>query len=210
MRRAVSAGVACAVVALAVAGCSGTDEDMPGLTASPTTTPAETPTPTPSHAPTSVAGTVADLSDPELGIVFEDVPELSGDEADVYNWVATYRVEYWRTLLDNEVSPGFAVFTAPEVQARMERIASANVEEGLEFDGTFHVSIDGISVDGDSAVGMACDDYRDVTITGPDGPRTLDEEGAAAPILLRVTLARGTTGAAGLWTVLGSEDVGTC
>ncbi len=212
MRRAVAAGVACAVVVLAVAACSGSsDEDMPGLTASPTasSTPEETPTPTPSESPTSIAGTVVDLSDPELGIVFEDLPELSGDEADVFNWMSTYRLEYWRTMRTNVASPGFAVFTSAEIQAEMARLAAGNVEDGWTVGGVFHVTIGDIAVDGDTAVATSCDDYSAVTVTDPDGPVTLEEAGVAAPVLLRVTLARGAT-AEGLWTVLTTEGAGTC
>lgn len=205
MRRAVAAGVACAVVALVVAGCTGDDPEMPGLTASPTTEPTPTTTPT----PTSVAGTVADLSDPELGIVFEELPELTGDEADVYNWLATFELEYWRTLVTSTASPGFAAFTSPEVQADMAQLASANTEQGLEFGGVFHARIGDIAVDGDSATGTTCDDYRDVTIAGPEGPRTLEEEGADVPILSEVTLARHPD-VPGTWMIVASEGAGHC
>ena len=211
MRRTVAAGVACAVVALAAAGCSGGDQDMPGLTASPTqtATPAETPTPTPSETPTSIAGTVVDLSDPELGIVFEDVPELSGDEADVHNWIATFEVEYWRTLTTNAVSPGFAVFASPEEQAKIAGFAEQNTTAGLEIGGTYHVSIDDIVVNGDTATGLACDDYTDVTLARPDGPRSLADEGIDVPRLIEFTLARSDRGD-GLWTVVMSDGVGSC
>ena len=31
------------------------------------------------------------MTNPELGIVFEDVPNLTGTKADVYNWASTTR-----------------------------------------------------------------------------------------------------------------------
>ncbi len=197
----------CAVAAFVLAGCSGSDPDMPGLTASPTATPTPTPTPTPS--PTSIAGTVVDLSDPELGIVFEDVPDLSGDEADVYNWLATYRVEYWRTLTTNAASPAFDVFTSPELQADMARIAAENAADEWSVEGTFRVTIGDIVVNGDTATATTCDDYTAVTISDRDGLVTLEELGAEAPALLQASLSR-SAHAEGMWTVLTTDRVGAC
>ena len=209
VRRGVAAGVVCAVVVL-VAGCTGSgDPDLPGLTASPSATRTPTPTPSPSESPTSIAGTVVDLSDPELGIVFEDVPDLSGDEADVYNWLSTYRVEYWRTLLSNEPSPAFEVFTSPELQADMAQNAAENAADGWIVEGTFHATIGDIVVEGDTATATTCDDYTSVRITDRDGPLTLEELGAEVPVLLQATLARSTRGE-GTWTVLTTDRIGTC
>ena len=206
VHRAVVAGM-CAVMALVVAGCTGDDPDLPGLTASPTATPTPTPTPTPS--PTSIAGTVVDLSDPELGIVFEDVPDLSGDEADVYNWMSTYRAEYWRTMRTNEPSPAFSVFTSPELQAEMARLAAENVADGWTVDGEFHVTIGDVAVDGDTATATTCDDYSAVTVTDAEGPVTLEEAGVDVPLLLEATLTR-SAHADGMWMVLTTDRVGTC
>ena len=206
VRRGVAAGVACAVVVLAVAGCTGRDDpDMPGLTASPSAT--RTPTPTPS--PTSIAGTVVDLSDPELGIVFEDVPDLSGDEADVYNWVGTYKVEYWRAMRTNTMSPAFAVFASPEAQAEIEGLVAENAADGWVVEGVYRVAISDVAVTGDAATAMVCDDYTDVTVTDNDGPVTLEDAGVATPLLLEVTLARNPV-AEGLWMVGNTSLVGSC
>ena len=184
---------------------------MPGLTASPTATPTPPPTPTPSPtpSPTSIAGTVVDLSDPELGIVFEDVPDLSGDGADVYNWLATFEVEYWHALVTDELSPALDVFTSPETKADLAQIAASNSADGTEFGGVFHVTVGGIRVDGDTAVGTTCDDYREVTVADSTGPLTLEEEGMDVPILIEYTLSRHPT-ANGVWIVGASRGLGSC
>ena len=197
--------VVCAVAALVLAGCTGNDPDMPGLTASPTATP--TPTPTPS--PTSIAGTVVDLSDPELGIVFEDVPDLSGDEADVWNWISTYEVEVWRALTTNRLSPAVEVIAAPEVVSAMEQGAAANAENEISVGGTFHVTVSGIRVDGDTAVGSVCHDYRDVTFADPAGEYTPDEVGFGDRKAVDLTLQR-RPDAIGVWTITVSEPASTC
>ena len=82
-----------------------------------------TPTPTPTAQPE-----VYDLSDPDAGDRVQEVPDLTGDEADVYNWVATYQLEYWRAMTTNAVSPAFDVIAGPELKARIAEIAEKNAE----------------------------------------------------------------------------------
>ena len=203
VRRAVVAGVVCAV-ALVVGGCTGNDPDLPGLTASPS--PSVTPTATPS--PTSIAGTVVDLSDPELGIVFEDVPDLTGDEADVYNWVATFEVEYWRTMTSNVVSPAMGVMASAEVQARMDRMVTNNSESELDVGGELRATVSRIAVSGDTAVAWVCDDFSGATFADPAGEYTPEQMDADVPIAKNVSLVRGV--GEGQWTVATLEDAGSC
>jgi hypothetical protein len=180
---------------------------MSTVTAGPTQE--VTPSPTPTPSPTSIVGRVLDMSDPELGIVFDAAPVLTGDQADVYNWIATYRQEYWRTMKTNEVSPAFSVFTSADVQARMEQIVANNTNDQFRPDGVFHVRISDISVDGDTARATTCIDYGQVTFTDVNGPVTLEDAGLAEPPLREVTLARNTAGE-GLWTIQTSERIGEC
>ena len=205
------AGLAVGVLVVgALAGCTGGGQEPLGLsTVTATPAPEVTPTPTPTPSPTSIHGVVQDMSDPELGIVFDDAPALSGDEADVYNWVATFEQEYWRTMVTNVASPSFSVFTSADVQARMEQIAATNTTDQSQVGGVFHVRISDISVDGDTARATTCDDYRQVTVVEPNGPLTLEEARMAVPRLMEVTLARNPTGV-GLWGIQTSEKVGTC
>lgn len=207
-KRVVRVVVAVTATSGLVVGCSSGPEPEPVPSAT-SQAPTPTPTPTPTSTDSQIAGTVVDLSDPELGIVFEDVPDLTGDEADVYNWVSTFELEYWRTLSTNEPSPAFSVFTSPEVQAGMATMAASNAEQGLTFAGTFHARVSAIVVTGDTATAITCDDYRDVTISGPDGPRSLESEGADVPVRSEVGLARSTTGV-GVWTVLTNTSAGSC
>ena len=209
MRQRVRVVVGAFLVAV-LAGCSGGGQEPAGLstvTASPA--PEVSPTPIPTPTPTSILGRVLDMSDPELGIVFDDVPDLTGDEADVYNWIATFEVEYWRTLVTNVASPAFSVFTSAEVQARMEEIAANNTAGQSKVAGVFHVRIADIVVTGDTARATTCDNYGEMLAEDGDGPQTLEEVGLAEPVLLEVTLARNPAGQ-GLWTIQTSRQVGTC
>jgi hypothetical protein len=206
----------CGLVAIAgavvlVAGCGGGGEvplGMSTVTADPT--PSVTPTPTPTPSPTSIVGVVQDMSLPELGIVFDAPPLLSGDEADVYNWIATYKQEYWRTLKTNEASSTFDLFVDQALVRRMEEIAANNTNDGSQYSGVFHVRISDISVDGDTARGTTCDDYTNVTIVEPDGPVTLEEAGALVPRLMEVTLVRNGLPGQGFWAIMTSERIGEC
>jgi len=209
MGRGVGGVVGVLVVGL-LAGCTGGGQEPLGLstvTADPSPEVEATPTPTPT--PTSIVGRVLDMSDPEFGIVFDAVPDLSGDEADVYNWVATFEQEYWRTLKTNEASPAFSVFTSADVQARLKEIATNNTNDQSQWSGVFHVRISDIGVDGDAARATTCDDYGQVTLVEPGGPVAPEEVGVAEPVLSEVTLARNHTGE-GLWTIQTSKLVGTC
>lgn len=195
--------VVSAACALLLAGCTSAPSGPPGLTASPTTS--ETAAPTP--APTEDEG-VDDLSDPELGIVFEDIPELEGDAADVYNWIATYNKEYWRTLTTNTVSPAFGVLASAEVQARMQQIADKNTSIQGTIGGVLHSSISNVVVDGDSASGMVCDDFREATFADPTRSYTPEEAGFGDRASVKVTLAR--VSAEDRWTIATTTVEGTC
>jgi hypothetical protein len=196
-----------AVVVGLVAGCSASTVEPVGVTSAATVAPTATPAPTPT--PTVAAtGVVLVLSDPALGIVFEAAPALEGDAADVYNWLATYEKEYWRTLTTNVTSPAFSVIASTELTALMERIAASNANDQSRVGGVFHVSISGISVDGDVAHGTTCDSCRDVTFADAKGSQTLEENGVSQPRLLEATLARGDVD--GQWIIHTQTRIGTC
>ena len=186
-------------VLLLSAGCASEAVEPPGLEA----TVAAEPTPTPSPTP---AGAVLEPSDPDLGIVFEDVPQLEGEQVDVYNTVAAYQKEYWRMMTTNTVSPGFDVLASPEIRAMMQRIATQNAEAQAEIKGVFHTRISDVVVDGGSATALVCDDYRDVLATDPNGSYTAEEVG------LEDLAARLTLGPSGMgtWVALESVPAGAC
>lgn len=200
--RMAAAAAACAAL---VAGCSSTAAEPPGLTASPSTTATATPSATATPEP---EGGAEDMSDPELGIVFDDVPTLEGDAADVHNWIATYEKEYWRTMTTNTVSPAFAVLGSADVQATMQGVVDQNVSSQVDIGGVFHARISDVVVDGDTATGTACDIYRDVTFADPHGTYTPQDVGFGEPRHKTLTLTR--VAAEDRWLVLTSVVSGTC
>ena len=169
-----------------IAGCSAAAKEPAGLTASPTTTTAS-PTATPTPKPTASAGVVMDLSDPALGIVFEKVPDVHGDAADVSNWMATFEKEAWRTITTNQVSPAMDVIASVEVKAQGQATVDGNVKNGNHFGGVIHVRVGDLSVDGDTARGTACRDYANVTFSDAGGPDTPEQAGFGQPRLMAVS-----------------------
>lgn len=177
------AGVVVSVTGLvALVVCAEPRAPLPGLTASTTMSAESSATPSPS--PT------VDYSDPELGIVFEDDTDLTGDEAEVYHWAPVYETEYWRTMTTNTVSPKFTTIASPEVQVLMQQIADGNAAVQLEVGGRFHVQLREIVVEGDTARAVACVDYRDVTATDPNGTYTAAEVGFGETTREELALAR--------------------
>lgn len=200
MRPMVKAAAAGVLGAALLVGCSSADPGMPGLTASPTTTP----TPTAAPSPTGVLET----SDLDLGIVYDETPDVAGDEADVYNWVAVYEKEYWRTMTTNEVGPAFDVIASPELKASLQALAQSNVDDKWVVDGTLHVTIDSIVVQGDTATASVCRDYAETTASEDGRAMTLEESGAATPLRRDLTLQR--VAGEGRWVVQTNVEAGTC
>lgn len=196
-------GIAATVVGAALlVGCTSQAQEPPGVTQT------GTPRPTPSSTPSpTVASETQDLSDPALGIVFDDVPVLTGDAAAVHNLVATYKLEYWRMMTTNTVSPAFAVIASPEVLDVMTRIATSNSGDQADIGGTFHTSIREVEVEGDTARVVTCDVYADVTFADVNGPTTPEGAGFGETFLLTNTLTRLPDGR---WVIGPSERAGTC
>ncbi len=91
----------------------------------------------------------------------------------------------------------------------MEEIAATNTADQSVWSGEFHVRIADIVVDGDTATGTSCDDYRQVTVSEPSGVLGPEVTGHDVPRLLRLKLTRNPVGE-GLWIVQSADGVGEC
>jgi len=205
MRGMVTRFGALLVVIALTAGCSGAGKEPAGLTASPTAT---TASPTATPTPTASTGVVTDLSDPALGIVFEKVPDVHADAADVYNWMATFEKEAWRTMTTNTLSPAMDVIASAEVKAQEQSAVDIDVKNGSHIGGVIHVRVGGISIDGDTARGTTCRDYANATFADATKSYTPEETSFGQPILVEMTLVR--VRAENWWKVMTLKEVGTC
>ena len=207
-------GLAALVVALVggvLAGCTGGGSDMPGLTASPTVSATPTPTPTPTATAeefTDEPGVVFDFSDPDLQLVFEDVPrELTGDAADVHNAIALWTRESWRSITTNEVSPYLYEASSADALTAVEDDVALNVENGNTVGGPHRVTISDIVVDGETATGTACRDYTEGTFVNANGSHDPADVGFGEPFAITYTLLnRG----GGVWWIESVIKDGTC
>lgn len=165
--------LAVGVCVVVLAGCTADKTEPPGLTASPTVSP--TPSPTPTPTPGEVTAT--DLSDPELGIVFVDTPDLTGPAASAHDAVAIFQVESWRSVTTGVVSPALVQFASPELVRKTESLVQKNAEGGWGFDGVMKITISDVVVNGATATVSVCRDYADVMFTNTDGsaPRSYAE-----------------------------------
>ena len=188
-------------VLVLIGGCSTQATEPPGLTATPAIS-----APTPAPSPTADPDGILEESDPELGIVFDDAPALTGVEADVYDTVALFEKAYWLTMTTNEVHPSFDVLASPELKEGMGRVAAKNVAINAEIGGTYRVRISQVTITGDGeAEVVSCSDYREATFSDQDGPDTPEEAGLGVPELSKYTLRN-----VGTWQVTTGEVIGTC
>lgn len=183
------------------AGCSAAAEEPIGLNASPTATKSPAPAPTPTDGP-------EDMSDPEVGIVFEDIPAVTGDAADVHNWMSAVEVEQWRSLTTTIVSASLSAYASGTVQEDMQVTVNSNKAKGNVMGGVLRVRIGDIRVDGDTAKGTACRNYTDVTFADAERTYTVQEVGRDQPRLMEMTLAR--VSGEDRWTVQTLGWNGTC
>jgi hypothetical protein len=104
-----------------IAGCSSAGQEPAGLaTAGRSTPPASAPqtadTPTGGPTPSAPATSSAVLADLPPGLVFEDIPQGSGDAAAALEAYVGLEKEIWRSFLDARLSPDLSAFaTAPVV-----------------------------------------------------------------------------------------------
>ena len=185
---------------LLLTGCTSPTVEPPALTASPTTSATPEPSPTPTDG-------IQIHSNTEAGILFDDVPDLTGDEAEVYNWIATYQKAFWETLRTNEVSDTFAAFTSAEVQDSLAQPASNNAAHGFRVGGTFTTWIRDIAVTGETATAVNCDDLREATFATDAGTFSAEDVGQGVPQRYRVELLRLDSGT---WYINRFVKEGTC
>jgi len=200
MRRTMSRVGALLVVITLMTGCTSTAKDPTGPTPTPTVK-SPSPTPTPTDGP-------ADLSDPELGIVFETAPDLHGDAADAYDIIALFEHESWSTMTTHQISSMFSTIASTEVQAQIQTAEDWSAEHGAVYGGVLHVRVDNIVVNGDTASGSVCENYADATFADTTRTYTPEEAGFGQPWLMNMTLTR--VSPEGLWRVMTIKENGTC
>lgn len=179
------------VLALVVAGCSDQDgsEPDPEASASATATSTGEPTADPSADPTADPSAIAepdgvvDLSDEAAGIVFANLPDVTGDEAAVLNAYQTYEAERWAVRRTSTVAESAIAATTPLAYEGLADIVEYQNAAQAHMAGTITFAPTIEMVEGDVAAMSGCGDesaglavFPDATVpvveTSPSGMAT--------------------------------------
>ncbi|MBI9114551.1 hypothetical protein [Sanguibacter suaedae] len=187
------------VGAIALTGCSdqGTQpEPSPTSATADPVPPTETPT---SEAPQE--GVLVDHTDESVGLVFSDLPDVSGDEADILNTYQQFEHEVWFTNTTASLSETVAEVTtgsvAPFFQERITTLTSG--DPAVLGGRTIFSSLTVEAVDGDVALVTSCADRREVTVEFADRTVSALEDGSSPTYVAHTTVLRES----GTWKVSG-------
>ncbi len=204
MGRSVVVSVGVLVLGL-LAGCTGGGQEPAGLstvTASPTTE--NEPTPTPSPTPTGPV----DRSDEEVGIVFEDLPQVEGDALTALDTLTLYELEEQRATKTGVFDRSLAMIASSEMLELVEYQVQQNAENGWNVGGVVVSVVDIVDADAHTAHATVCRDYADVTFTKDGVTYTAAESGYSERTLDAVIMSR--LDDTSPWMVLSYERTGTC
>lgn len=162
VRSGAAAGV---MVVLLLAACSGGDRTPDATSSGPTaaSTPTLRATATPTPAATVVG--VVDRSDPSLGIMFEQIPDVTGAQAAALDTLMRFQVEFWRSRTDGTVSPAITDLATDRALAQVKDVVTTNAEDGWTTGGQITSTYDDVSGSTRLVVVDLCSDEREATYT---------------------------------------------
>ncbi len=174
------AAVALAFAALALGACSASAEEPTGL--STTSATPEEATPTAEATPSPPAPSPDASLDLELppGLVVEDPPEVEGAELAALETYLKFEAEYWKSLLDSELSAELAQLAVDDVTDQVADQVDVQVREGFTLGGTLRIDAKVEGATGDVAVVSACLDQSGVTVIR-DGEEEIGADAAKNP-----------------------------
>lgn len=177
-----------ALTVLVVGACTGEQEpqESPTATSSPTTSPSPTPTPTPE--PTA-EGPV-DRSDPELGIVFEELPEAEDEARAALDTLTLFEVEFWRAQSSGTLGPELSLIADDQPIRVVRAQVDGNNDSGWTLGGTIRITAQIEDSAEQAATGTVCRDFTDVVFTHEGTEYTAEELDLDEPEEARVALSR--------------------
>jgi hypothetical protein len=191
------------LVAGALAGCTAGATEPPGLTASPTV---EAEAPSPSPTPTLVGP--VDRSDEAVGIVFEDLPQVTGDALTALDTLTLYELEEQRATTTGEVDPALAMIASPDLVAAVQFQVDSNTTTGWTVGGELVDTVDIVDADAHTAHATVCRDLTGVLFTQAGVTYTAADLGFTDRTFFEVILSR--SDASVPWMVDSHEQNGAC
>jgi hypothetical protein len=149
-----------------------------------------------------------DRSDPTLGIVFTDLPDVTGDARSAVNTLTLFEVEAWRALTTGVPSPTIPVIATPEVVALVQAQLDGNAGDGWTLSGELHESVSIDTADAHTATAVVCQDWSEVVSTKDGVPHTSEELGEDGTVRFDVAMSRVAENDP--WMVLNYEWNETC
>jgi hypothetical protein len=199
--------VACVTVGVLVvgvlAGCGGGGEEPLGLS---TVTAEPTQEVTPSPLPST--GGPVDRSDEAVGIVFEDLPEVTGDALKALDTLTLYELEERRATTTGVFDPSIAMFASPDVVALVQGQVDGNAESGWTVGGVLVSVVDIVDADAHTAHATVCRDASDVLYTNAGATYTAADVGLTDRAFFEVVMSRLDDTVP--WMVESYERNGTC
>jgi len=191
MRTTLATAVATATL-LACAACTSSDPQDPDTTPATTPTPtvAATPTSTASPTPASTAVTadgVIDRTDEDLGIVFTDLPDVTGPAIDALNTYTLFETDFWKATTTSKVPDDLAQITSNSVFDTVKTQADTNKKNGYTIDGVNRIAIiDLKDTSSTKATIVTCQSDEDWVVTNKSG----DTEKNLGPVVVTATVER--------------------
>lgn len=152
MRRTTAIAIAALAMAL-LTGCTGGGQEPAGLSTA-TTTPSATPEPIQTPTPTGPV----DRSDEAAGIVFTNLPDLTGDALSAFDTLTLYEVEERRAMIVGVIDPALGFIASPEVLDVVQVQIDGNAEGGWTIGGVLSVDVQLVDADAFTAHATVCRD----------------------------------------------------
>jgi len=185
--------VLAATTLLACAAYTSSSPPDPVTTPATTPTPTvatSTPTPTPSPTPASTAVTadgVIDRTDTDLGIVFTDLPDLTGPAIDALNTYTLFETDSWKATTTSKIPGDLAQITSGSVFDTVKTQADTNKKNGYTIDGVNRIAITDVKdTSSTKATIVTCQSDEDWAVTNKSG----DIEKNLGPVVVTATVER--------------------
>ncbi len=184
-------------------GCTGGGQDPAGLstvTAPPSASAEPTPTPTPTGP--------VDRSDEAAGIVFKDLPDVTGDALKALDTLTLYELKVQQSTTSGVLDPSLQIIAAPDLVDRVAYQLQQNQEKGWTVGGVMGATVTIVDADAYTAHATVCHDLAKVTLTNAGVEYTAAETGRTDRTLHTVVMSRVDDSTP--WAVESYEKTGTC
>jgi hypothetical protein len=193
MRRVWAAVAIASTLAASAAGCSSDDEPVaPASTgaSTPTPTPAIAATPTPAPSASPVADGPVDRSDKKLGIVFTDLPDVTGAKAAPIDAYTLFESDFWRATTTGKIPAEMRAFTSPGAYAIVKAQVDGNKNAGFTVAGTNRIAFLDTDSTKDTATVATCQDAADWQFTDSDGKVQSGSDAGFGKVVVTMTLTK--------------------